>query len=538
MRNALRALVGVASIAAAAYLGWRVYEGFGAGRAPALPPRPPPLALPADFAARLDAAGDLEAAELLRDMEARHAGSAVAPELAELRRRRCEKARAFLAAETERLEASFRFESAASLADRYRRAYGDPAMEARLEELRERQAALVAEAERRADAFLEAGRIEAAREAFWSGWELEEPHRRALAEAADRIEERIARRGRPTSGERPDAPAGGPARPTGAPSAEPGPPPPLPVGPHPDVKRLKEARELFRRARELHAAGKYEPATRAAKDLLGFYPDLPFVQSRREGIDALFDLCRHGATGVAGLLHATESRRVGDRWILRYTFAAAEEMRDWEELPTIAHGDSGRFEKAREGVLGTGVRTFLLRAFFQTDATIRARATPQRIRTHGLAFCQAGDETRQLMLLATNHWFVEGENYVKERPGHSLIMIGKGTNNDVPLDAPEMGFIFRVTRDSPVVSPGDEVLLSFTVKGYQMSGEVECRERSSQLRGEARGDDGRGIERVRPALFVVQNSVVFRDVAIDGQLHPAFEKERVAELLDLVESMR
>ena len=158
-------------------------------------------------------------------------------------------------------------------------------------------------------------------------------------------------------------------------------------------------------------------------------------------------------------------------------------------------------------------------------------------KTHGLAFCQQSLETRQIMLLATNHWFVEGENYVKERPGHSLVMIGKGTNADVPVDSPEIGFIFRVTRDQPGVKSGDSLDLTFEIRKDTMKAEVEANGRRSTLRGRAVGDDGRGISRVRPALFVVQASVRFERVVIDGVLWPAFEKFHLRDLMEQVDDL-
>ena len=52
-----------------------------------------------------------------------------------------------------------------------------------------------------------------------------------------------------------------------------------------------------------------------------------------------------------------------------------------------------------------------------------------------------------------------------------------------------------------------------------------------------KGDDGRSIKRLRPALFVLENGVVFKDVVIKGTLHASFQRERVQELLDLVATM-
>ena len=52
----------------------------------------------------------------------------------------------------------------------------------------------------------------------------------------------------------------------------------------------------------------------------------------------------------------------------------------------------------------------------------------------------------------------------------------------------------------------------------------------------ARGDDGRGFQRHRPTLFVVQAGVIFRNIRIRGRIDPAFEREREQELLDGVEA--
>ncbi len=52
-----------------------------------------------------------------------------------------------------------------------------------------------------------------------------------------------------------------------------------------------------------------------------------------------------------------------------------------------------------------------------------------------------------------------------------------------------------------------------------------------------KGDDGRSIKRLRPALFVIENGVVFSEIVIKGTLHARFESERVQELLDLIGTM-
>jgi hypothetical protein len=137
------------------------------------------------------------------------------------------------------------------------------------------------------------------------------------------------------------------------------------------------------------------------------------------------------------------------------------------------------------------------------------------------------------MLLVTNHWFTEGENYVKQRPGHSLLMIGKGVNADVPVDAPEVGFVFRggsITKPDPPA--GAELGLSFELKENRMTGDVSWQLETGTLREDAIGDDGRTIERLRPALYVVDAAVLFREVVIEGTLHPDFEKARLRDLAE------
>ncbi len=66
---------------------------------------------------------------------------------------------------------------------------------------------------------------------------------------------------------------------------------------------------------------------------------------------------------------------------------------------------------------------------------------------------------------------------------------------------------------------------------------VKISGQSESLRDDARGDDGRGISKLRPALFVVENNVTFRKVVIEGVLHPEWEKLRVSELWDLVSTL-
>ena len=68
-------------------------------------------------------------------------------------------------------------------------------------------------------------------------------------------------------------------------------------------------------------------------------------------------------------------------------------------------------------------------------------------------------------------------------------------------------------------------------------GELRYKGARGGRRGSAVGDDGRGMTRVRPGLFVMENSVIYRKIVIEGKLHPAFEQARVNELLQTIASL-
>jgi hypothetical protein len=117
-------------------------------------------------------------------------------------------------------------------------------------------------------------------------------------------------------------------------------------------------------------------------------------------------------------------------------------------------------------------------------------------------------------------------------------MFGKGVNNDVPVDSPETGFIFRGdSTTSPQLAAGEEAILGFAARENQMSGEVLFKGDRGGRSGSTLGDDGKGIGRLRPGLVVLDNTVVFRDVLIEGRLHPEFERTRVNALLDAVAAL-
>jgi len=505
-------------------------------RAPSPPPSPISAdpSLPPGLEERVFAASDGEAAAIFRDEidRSRNGGA-----LLRLFERRAERAASTLEREIEAHVHAFRYRRAAEVGEEYRRAWrgsrAEAAITSLLDDVRAMESDLILRRRAEADALLEEGRLDAAREALVTTWELEPEYRAKLDQHAREVEERIAR----VTLSPPPPPSAEPMPTLGADPKGPPSPPTLPGGPHPDIRRLSEARVLLRRARSMMDSGRHDPASRALTELVETYGDLTYVRRRREGLAALRALADYGKRGVVALFHAGEARRTGKRVELRYMFEREDEAWDWETLKTVPHKLDGVFETTRGGVRGTGAMSYLHRGFFRNDVTIRARATAGEPRTHGLAFCQAGDETRQIMLLVTNHWFVEGENYVKERPGHSLIMIGKGTNNDVPVDSPETGFIFRVTRDRPEVPRGTEAEIQFRLEGTHMEGVVACGGKDATLRGEATGDDGRAIERLRPALIVVDASARFREVVIEGELHPAFERERIDDLHRVVERM-
>ncbi|MHC4550244.1 MAG: hypothetical protein ACYTEZ_15850 [Planctomycetota bacterium] len=507
---------------------------------------PPPIAaakgLPAEVRTRLDQASDLAAPDLIREARERHTAPQARRELHELLARRARRAYAHLEGQVEEHLVGFRYRTAVDLADRYRRAWAGTEAARRtaalLEEMRAEQAEQVAGRTEEAQALLDAGRYDAARETLRTSWELEDRYRRELSDFAETLERRI----RVRQHEATPPPTPPEATPTGRPAlvqSRPSPLPALPGFPHPDVKRRADARALLAQARRLFRESRFQPAAKALGDLVGYYGDLPYVARQRDAVDAMNALARHKAKGIAGLFHAAAASRRGRRVTLQYRFEGVDEYRDWEALATIPHKEMGEFSAVRGGVRGTGgSMSYLHFGFFENDVEIRCVAKPQRLRTHGLVLCQEGLETRQLMWIVTNHWFVEGENYVKPRPGHSILMFGKGVNADVPVDSPDIGFIFRgASITKPWPHEGAEIRLSFALKSNQMAGEITYKGDRGGRRGSAVGDDGRGMERVRPGLIVIENSVIFREITIEGRLHPDFEKKRIADLLEVAASL-
>ena len=541
MGHVIKALVALAAVAAAAWLIATRVLGTGDGepreQAPptvAGPPAPAPQD-PSDVLARAD---DLQFPDLWRRARERAADDAGRKLLDDLVASRGETAAANLERDAEELLGRYRYRSAIALAERYAAAWAGTPSEAPMRELvralRDEQTEQVAARRREAEELAAAGRTQAAREALRTGLELEAEVAAEFEDFAIALERRMGPATHPAprdpspTGPRPPSPLDLSLK------AEPSPPPALPGYPHPDVKRLDEARRALKAARDLFAGSKYQAAAKSLEDLVGFYGDLRFVQVRKPAVAALNALARHASSGASGLFNAASVKRDGRNVTLRYTFADDAQFLDWEQMQTLPFGGEGKFEGAREGVRGTGSTGYLLRAFFENQVEIRCDATPQQTKTFGLLLCQHELETRQLMWIVTNHYFVEGENYRLERPGHAILMWGKGVNNDVPLDSPEIGFIFRgPSIDKPSPMPGETVQISFELKGNTMEGAIVRKGDRGKRAGEAVGDDGRGIEKTRPGLLVVENGVLFRDVVVQGRLHPEFERERVRQLLDL-----
>jgi len=534
-------LVGVACFAIAGVLVWKFLPGTAPQGAPAAPERP---AASGASAAEVDAAirsvrsgGDLLAPAIYRREHAKLDDAAARERLRTAVERRGEEVRREIARQAEDLLAAWRYADAAALLERYRVAWkGLPASTAfasMLAELRRDQERLVARHDEDVQRLLDDQRFLAAEDSLEKTVQLEDEYARRLKA----VEESLRRRLRVARHEASTAnrPVGPTQREGGKPKARPvpPPPPPLPGVPHPDVKRLADARTLLAKAKRLFTQGRHGPATKALDDFTGFYGDLAFVRRESETVGAMRAVAAYRAQGVKGLFHAAATSVRGRRIRLVYRFESDEERADWEQLPTIPHKDGGEFQTTRNGVRGSGVMSFLHRGVFDDDVAIRCIAVPNRLKSHGLLFAQDGNETRHLMWLVANHWFVEGENYVKERPGHSILMFGKGVNADVPVDSPEVGFIFRGgTIRTPQLVAGAEARLAFTYKGTTMTGSATYRGETGERSGSTIGDDGRGIERVRPGLFVLENTVAFRDIVIEGRLHPSFEKKRVQELLD------
>jgi len=531
MSRVIRPLLWTVTLLVAAYFGW-AQVGKRLKAPPPLPPAAPGLS-EAEKNALLEAP-DSGAPMLFRQAIDGARSPVVRAELERLYAARVDRAAEALADDVLGLRAAHRYEEAVRAATRGASVWAGTAVveraDALIQGLRAEQEEQVERRVAEAAALLDEGRFDGAREALRSSWQLEAPYAQALAEKAAELERRIrvrqheAAKVPATVAEKPVE-----ARPVGGPPA----PPPLPGAPHPDVKRLAEARALLVTARRAFDERRHQPAARALQDLVGFYGDLGYVTRRRDAIEALAALARHGASGLVGLFHAAELKRNGAHVRLRYTFAKEEELLDWEAFQPVPHPGAGSYQRIADGVRGEGVMAFLLKAFFENDVSVRCVARARALRSHGLVFCQDGLESRFLLWMVANTFFVEGENYVKERPGHSILMFGKGVNNDVPLDSPELGFIFRgdsITK--PELVAGEEAILGFGARGDQMSGEVLFKGDRGGRSGSTLGDDGRGIERLRPGLVVLDSTVVFRDVLVEGNLHREFERARVNALLE------
>lgn len=531
MGRVIKPLVLVVALLVAAYAA-RAYL-LGASRPPPPPPPPPSRLAGVDLDA-LDRASHLEAPLLYRLAIERTADAKARAELEARFARRAGQAFDALAPEVERLRAGHRYGEAATTLARHVSAWKGTAFEARADalllELRAEQQEQVDRRGEEAMTLLEERRFDGAREALRTGWQLEAPYVEALKEKSAALERLIrVRQHEDAKGPVVSAPKPPVAETPGAPP----PPPPLPGAPHADVKRLAEARALLASARRAFDERRFAPAAKALADVVGFYGDLRYVSRRQEAITALAALSRHGSSGISGLFRAPEVKREGTRLRLRYKFETEEEMLDWEAFQPVPHPGGGGYERIAGGVRGTGVMAFLLRAFFDNDVTIRCTARTRAPRSHGLVFAQEGLETRFLLWMVSNHFFVEGENYVKERPGHAILMFGKGVNNDVPVDSPEIGFIFRGdSATKPELVAGEDAVLAFAARKDTMSGEVLFRGDRGARSGSTLGDDGKGIGRLRPGLVVLDCTAVFGDVLVEGQLHSEFERARINALLD------
>jgi hypothetical protein len=535
VKNVATPLLGLLLLAAAGWVGWKfvlpkLQKPARSGESSL--PSVEVAGLPADFVTRIETVGDLEAADLLRSARNRYTLPRQKIEFADLRQRRRARALANLERTIEALLEESRCADALRRITEFERGWGDSG---RSDGVREEQKRLIAERLAEVDALVEDGRYVAAREACIPPEGLfDESAAQAFRDHAKAVEKRIRIRSYRSNAHTPVLDSGPAPKPT---QARPSAPPPLPGAPHADVKRMGEARALLLRMAKLFRAGQYGPLVKATDNLLGYFGDLKYIRRRNESLQAMLSFARYKNDGVKGLFHATEVNMLGAALQLTYRFATPEELLDWEELKPIPHAKNGKFEQARNGVRGTGVASLVLHGFFDSNVRMSCVSKPQKPQSHGIAFFESDNEQRQVILLATNHWFTEGENYVKKRPGHSILLIGKGVNNDVPVDSPEIGFVFKgPSRARPSPPGGAEIDLSLSLSGDQLKAEVGYKGDRAKLGIQARGDDGRGFQRHRPTLFVIEAGVVFREVKIRGKLHPDFVREREGELLDLAET--
>jgi len=305
-------------------------------------------------------------------------------------------------------------------------------------------------------------------------------------------------------------------------------PAPKPAEPKSGELRGKdlEASELFRASRTALEQGRIGEAERGFYRLLSEYADAKIVREYgQEVAQRYLDAVKRGR-GVAGLFRAPVQIR-GSRVTLKWTFQEPEQAEDWEAVNMFAVPAKGNFRIQDGELAADGAGAFMLRACFRPESVtmsfrIKPGVPPQDM---GAVMAEPKDLTNHLLFILGNDYFkLDKGPKAYAAPGNMIVVFGKGMW--ARGDADQLGFVRTGSSEEPKLRSREwadiEVSKDRDKAKFVVQGKV--------IPGRSIGDNKYEITGVRPALYVLLSEARFDEVAVEGELDPAWALAERARL--------
>jgi hypothetical protein len=330
-----------------------------------------------------------------------------------------------------------------------------------------------------------------------------------------------------------------PSEPTTAGAPAPGTPPPgtptppAPPGPAaPSLAGEEAAKEAWRAARA-HLLAKRWPEALAAYDaLLSAHGTTATVSSRRQVVEAGRRAADAGVRGPPALLRRPSVWKDG-RLAVEYLFDDPGEI---EADFAVEQPFPGNYERRAEHgdgmALLTGSTAILHEVVYEPDVSLEVDVYSDDPRDFGLYALQEAKPYRAVALDAWNtQKKLKKGAAARVLAGHVLWLLGEGAWS--ATDPDEMGFVFLDQESGPPLEPGKRTRLALEVRGGRAEGRVRVGEAQSTLAAAVKGDDGGAIGALRVGAHAFTSVVGVDRLKIEGKVDMAWFSRRLAELAAL-----
>jgi len=261
------------------------------------------------------------------------------------------------------------------------------------------------------------------------------------------------------------------------------------------------------------------------------YGDTETVRQNQKRIAAGRFAAKVGVEGPAGLLSVPYEEKHG-RIEVEYGFDDARVVQQDFSVEQPFPSERPVTWEPHQGAIRLSNTTGLFHVLvWEPDVRLEARVVAEVAHDFGILAVDDTDEYRAVMLDVNNTLFqLKKGAAARPNPGHLLWFMGQGVWADADADA--VGYIKIAERTTVKIQNADRVTMEMIRKGDDCEAGFHGRTDGVDLRGKVRGDDGGGLGSARLGLFVNTGIIVVEELKISGKVDMKWFARYLATLVD------